>query len=145
MKGNPFREFCFVLLAGILLGIPLWILTSGTPIRPVQAAEEPDESTYAQEAWLELRFSHPPESVEVFQNQRLLWQGGGDLRDDTDVQVEMSDPVSPLILQVLWTEDVDQAYAEFRLELDAVPAHTIGFWGSGTVQRTWNLQGDAQP
>ncbi|MDA3873629.1 MAG: hypothetical protein PF795_06685 [Kiritimatiellae bacterium] len=145
MKGSPLRELVLVVIAGLLLFIPLRMLTRETnvPTPPIIESDSSQARTRAN-AWLDVRFSHPPERVELMQRERLLWQGEGALRVDADVEVELENGRAGLDIQVVWPDSVSQAYAEFTLELEGQPAQSIGFWGKGTTRRIWNVQRESR-
>lgn len=146
MKGSPLRELALVMIAGLLLFIPLCMLTCRPNRVPLEVSEPVASHDRVQmDAWLDVRFSHPPERVELSQGDRLLWRGEGDLREDGDVEVEMENGHARFEIQVVWPEPVSQGYAEFTLELEGQPAQSTGFWGKGTLQRSWNVQGEESP
>lgn len=137
MKGSPFQELAIIVLVAIGLWLPLRFLTQKI-IRPVE--ESTVVSSETQEAWLDLRFSHAPESATISQNGTVLWQGGGELREDADVQLQLSDTRNVLDLDFRWAENVEQAYVELSLEVGDLPSRDLGFWAHGEVQRAWVLE-----
>ncbi len=146
MKGSPLRELCLVVIAGLLLLLPLRMLTR-RPHRldgPVADLVAPYDRVQLS-AWLDVRTSHPPERVEISQGDRLLWEGGGDLREDGDLTLEVENGQARLEIQLVWPEAVPQAYAELTLEVEGQPAQSSGFWGQGTLQRSWIIQGETRP
>lgn len=146
MKGSPLRELCLVVIAGLLLLIPLWLLTRGTQTGLLPVAEsDPLQSRVPADAWLDARFSHPPERVEILQEGRQLWLGENTVREDGDLVVEMERGYARLDMVLVWPESVSQAYAEFTLELEGQPAQSIGMWGQGTLRRSWTLQETSAP
>jgi hypothetical protein len=137
MKGSPFQELALILLVAIGLWLPFRFLTQKVE-RPI---EEPTVESFAtQEAWLDLRFSHAPESATISQNGTVLWQGGGELREDADIQLQLSDVRNVLDLDFRWSENVEQAYVELSLEVGELPSRNLGFWVRGEVQRAWVLE-----
>lgn len=138
MKGAPFRDFCLVFLCFMLLLIPLRLLTRSMTA-PVDAEPGAESSADSREAWLDLRFSHAPTSVKVFQNGELLVEGGGALRMDADIRLSISEARSALQLEFRWSEGQEQAYVDLRLEPDGMAARSLGFWTQGNDSRTWNL------
>lgn len=146
MKGSPLRELALVLIAGLLLFIPLRMLTrEPNLLTPPLTEFSPPQAHSREKAWLDVRFSHSPKQVELVQGERVLWQGEGGLREDADVEVDMLSGHARLDLLVVWPESVSQAYAEFTLEPEGRPAQSIGFWGKGTLRRNWNVQGEPRP
>lgn len=140
MRGSPFRELLLMLALGALLLPVLIALTRETA--PVEHLHTPpaEREIEAVGAWLDLRFSHAPDSVKVWQGDRLLMEDGGDTRLDADAELNLSGDAVRLRMEVEWAATVEQAYAELTLEPEFRSSKTVGFWGSGRVERRWELQ-----
>lgn len=141
MKGFPLREFFIMLLGAGLFVIPLRFLTR--PAQPAhvhsQAAPMDPAAPSEVEAWVEFRFSHAPEEIKIFQNGVLLFEGGGGLREDADIALQLSEARNALELEFRWSEAVEQAYVELKLEVEGLPVRRLGFWGKGEEKRSWIL------
>jgi hypothetical protein len=141
MKGSPLRDFFLILLGAGLFIIPLRFLTR--PVKPVpdHAHAAPRETPASTEvkAWVDLRFSHAPEEIKIFQNGVLLFEGGGGLREDADIALQFSKARNVLDFEFRWSEAVEQAYVEVKVEAEGLPLRRLGFWGKAEEKRSWIL------
>lgn len=150
MKGSPFAEAAIVLLVAVLCFFPMRQLT-----RSVSLPQDPASThshghdhnhdhgfseTHVESAWLEIRSSHPPELLEVRQHGNLLWEGEGELNQDAEFDLRISEGRSQLDFVFRWPEKLEQAYMELRLEAGEFPMRAWGLWSSGEDERTWHLE-----
>jgi hypothetical protein len=142
MKGSPLRDAILILLGAVLVLIPLRLLTRTVPVPHDHVHAEPTENavTSEVEAWIDLRFSHAPEELRISQNGTVLFEGGGELREDADIVLTLSDARNALDLEFRWSEDVEQAYVELTLEAEGLPIRELGFWSKGEEKRRWILE-----
>ncbi|MGA0332701.1 MAG: hypothetical protein ACO3NW_01960 [Kiritimatiellia bacterium] len=140
MKGSPLRDVLLIVMGALLMWLPLRWLTRAPQTTPGIEASPAQPVPSTSDAWLEFRFSQAPESVKVFQEGELLFEGGGALREEADLRLDLSEARNRLQLEFRWPEAVEQAYAELRLEVEERPALQIGFWGNGTLTRYWVLE-----
>lgn len=143
MKGAPWLEGAVVAAASILLVVPLMWLTGEREARP--RAEAVEASGDRLEAWVDFRFSHAPLRARLLQEDVELWQGGGDFRDDADVELRVRERRAELRLEVTWPDEVEQAYAEAVVEAGAYPAVHRGGWGDGESTFVWRIEWEEAP
>jgi hypothetical protein len=141
MKGSPLRDFLLILFGAGLFFIPLRFLTRPAQPAHVHSHTAPmDPSVPSEvEAWVDLRFSHAPEDFRILQNGKLLFEGGGMLREDADISLVLSEARNALDLEFRWSEEVEQAYVELTLEAEGLPVRRLGFWGKAEEKRSWIL------
>lgn len=145
MKGSPLRELMLVLAVAVLCIFPLHWLTrsplhrhghSHSQMKLPQAGE-------GEAAWLEIRASHPPESLQIFQEGVLLWEGAGDLNLEAEFELRISENRSRLDLVFRWPEEVEQAWTALSLEAGDRPLRSTGFWSAGEDRRSWHVEWEA--
>jgi len=134
MRGWPLREWLIVWVVGLLLAYPLVRLTSSVPSAPRPAESVPDDAHAPVTAWGELRFSHAPERFVLFFGDRELARGGGDLRDEFEALLALDHGHATFRLDLVWPEDVADAYAELGVEPEALPVRRAGAWGRGDTR-----------
>ena len=132
MRGAPFREVILMALAGIALMLPLGQLTRARP-RPV-AIQPADVYTNYLETWLDIRFSHPPQHFELFQNGKSLFSSSGRIREEDDLLLNLPELRTGLRVEVSFPEDTGPAYTEISLEPNRLPRQTKGFWSRKNQQ-----------
>jgi hypothetical protein len=141
MKGSPLRDFLLILFGAGLFFIPLRFLTRPAQPAHVHSHTAPmDPSVPSEvEAWVDLRFSHAPEDFRILQNGKLLFEGGGMLREDADIALQFSKARNVLDFEFRWSEAVEQAYVEVKVEAEGLPLRRLGFWGKAEEKRSWIL------
>lgn len=137
MKGFPLRDVLLILVGSLLFALPLWRLTRPAPPPPAPASSSETAEKMETETWVEFRFSHAPERLRIFQSGKLLHEGGGALREDADLLLDLSEPRKPLELEFRWPEEVMQAWVEVNLEAGGRPRRQLGFWARGELTRNW--------
>lgn len=145
MRGAPFAEVGMVLLAALLLIWPLQRLTRAPSAARVDLVSSPGDTQGLTDAWLEITSTAVPDSIQIFQGDQRLWEGGGALYMDADLRVDLSETRKPLRIEFRWPEDVEQAYTEFILEPGAQPAQRQGFWSHEGESRIWVVDAEDLP
>lgn len=129
MRGAPRTEMLLILLVGMLT---LWPMTRLTRAQtPTHFYTVSVSETDQQDAWLDVRFSHPPQSFRVFQDDTLLFTSEGLARDDDEVTLSLQDHRILLKVEMSFSPDVTQTYTEITLEPGLLPRQTQGFWSGG--------------
>jgi hypothetical protein len=133
-----------MMLATALL-VPLSRL-SRRPEPPENSSREAPADVTMREVWMEYRFSHPPRGTKLWQEGRILWEGGQEMEGDEDLQIGITRNESALRLEVEWDGHVEQAYAEIRLEPVDLEPQTFGAWGrNGRLDRSWRIAWEELP
>ncbi len=142
MRGNPRIEWLLVLVFAGLLAWPLSGLTRRAPPTWIPDAADLTDSAATSPVWMDLRFSHAPESFRLFQDDDIFWEGGGFEREDEDLRLRKDKGRILFSLEIIWPEAIDNAYAELSLEPENLPRQSQGFWSRGNVKRnlefTWS-------
>ncbi len=131
MRGWPLREWLIVWVVGLLLAYPLVRLTSSVPSASRPAESAPDDDHAPVMAWGELRFSHAPERFALFYGDAELARGGGEARAEFESPLALDHGRASFRLDLVWPQDVADAYAEVSVEPEAMPARRAGVWGRG--------------
>ncbi len=139
MKGSPRFEICLFVIAGLLLILPLRLLTGVAVSAPPDHLTVSVSETREVNAWVDFRFSALPEKVKIYQGDVLLWQGGGSRREDGDLTLRLTDNGALLRLELLWPAELKDAYVECSLEVDEMSDLRKGFWSQGHDDQLWNL------
>ncbi|MDF3129205.1 hypothetical protein P0Y35_08365 [Kiritimatiellaeota bacterium B1221] len=145
MKGNPRFEIFLLAIVGMLLIYPLQVLTRASVETAHVHKDPPTVETKRVNAWIDLRFSAAPQRIEVFQGDQSLWQGGGDQRDDGDLEIMLTHNQAQLRLELVWPDEVEDAYVECVLEVEAYKDLRKGFWSEGRDEKIWNLRWEDLP
>ncbi|MCC5847626.1 MAG: hypothetical protein JJU29_05970 [Verrucomicrobia bacterium] len=135
MRGNPRIEWILVLVFSGLLAWPLFGLTRRAPPTWYADVSLLPEGSTATPVWLDLRFSHAPESFRITWSEEVLWEGGGFDREDEDLLLQKENGRVLFSLEIVWPEDLNGAYTEISLEPENLPRKSQGFWSRGNVQR----------
>jgi hypothetical protein len=148
MRGWPLREWCLILAVAVILVLPLLRLTHVS--EPSPSLAEPEETAVAAdpagvEAWGELRFSHAPASFVLWRDAQELVRGGGELRADFDLSLQLYPAASVFRLEAVWPDEVSQAYVELTIEPDGYPAAHTGTWARGSFNTHLDISWPHQP
>lgn len=131
MKGFPLVQWLlFVAIWGLLLW-PLSALTSHkVQDVPAQINESPQQMNAV---WASLRFAHIPDSFQLLQGGRVVWEERNDIRKSLQKQIELewAGSLLELELQVEWPDDTGITAAECRLAPDSMDEKSAVFWGRG--------------
>ncbi|WFB36307.1 hypothetical protein P3T73_00830 [Kiritimatiellota bacterium B12222] len=147
MRGSPLLEWAIVAMVALVCFIPMKRLTQSVSL-PLSHAHSHSVTpkvaeVKVEEAWLEIKCSHVPEQIEIYQNETLLWEGGGACDLDAEFAVQISEGRNELVFVFRWSEEVEQAYVDMEIEVASHPLLSWGGWSSGEDTRSWFLEWEA--
>jgi hypothetical protein len=140
VRGRPLSELIFVALLGAALCFPLHRLTRPRSAPGPEALLADFMEGDREPVWMDVRFSHAPEQVEVFQGEVLLAEGGGDLRWDEDVALIFDGDVTVLRIGGRFAEEIESAYVEITLEPEGRRPLRRGIWTRGEFSHTMEFR-----
>lgn len=148
MKGTPLLEIIAVFITAVIFLFPVSQLTrtvrsshSHSHSHPhVHRSTSTSSPASSEEAWLEIRCSHPPEKLQVLENEIILWEGDSQLFMDADIKLSISETRNKLDFHFRWPESVENAYVEMAIEVGDRPVRQTGFWTQGEDRRSWFLE-----
>jgi hypothetical protein len=131
MRGRPWIRIALVCLGVILMGIPVYRLTSSHVYREPVSQVNP---TIAKILTITLTFAHPPESFEVSYLGKQVFTGNGPQTEFTESWTVALPPAgADLLLKVKWPDKTPQTAVEMKVEENGDALKDQTFWGTATL------------
>ena len=134
MRGSPLYRAFLAFLAILMLGWPLWRLTTAADTRRV-----PPQPVVvgAKEVGLHLTFTLVPKSVKVMHLEREVWSETAPAAE-LERKLKLAYPAEgiDLVFQIEWPADAPLAAMRATLTDPDGDAHEKSVWGQGIVEET---------
>ena len=139
MRNNPLLDFgiCVVLLS--VLAWPVARLThqeAPAEVNPHGDHVHIDDEEMI-DAWIELKASCHPDTIEIHQGDKLLWRmpgnSGKDMTWSDQIQLHLEDHSCELLLKGGWTEQNHEAALQLIIEPDGLPAESVVLWAGESL------------
>ncbi|HMP89807.1 MAG TPA: hypothetical protein PJ991_06380 [Kiritimatiellia bacterium] len=130
MRGKPFIQWLVFSAFWLLLLIPISRIAGSSAVSREETIRRPSEKI---PVWLTVRFSTPPQSLSVYQENALVWEEENPDGRVFERQVELLKDAFGLEIRLVAKLSDEESAVEVSVEPDGLPRRFRTLWVEGPV------------